>query len=195
MRILKYGALTFLAILPLLAMTAGQTQTTSPPATTQPTATQAGAVDPELQKLVDDYTAAWAKGDAAAIAALYTPDAFYIDSQGKRMKGQSEITAGFNERFAGGLKGSTITIQPGETVQLGTDVQVAEGTWKITAGAGAVGTTGAAPAGVPPSTPPAGAAAAPMSGRYLNTLVRKQGRWMIAGTAAVPELMPTGPTQ
>lgn len=192
MRILKYGALTFLAILPVLAMAAGQTQTT-PPAT-QPTATQAGAVDPQLQKLVDDYTAAWSKGDAAALAALYTPDAFYIDSQGKRMKGQSEISAGFNERFAGALKGSTIVIQPGEVVQLAADVQVADGTWQITGGTNPVGTTGTAPPGVTGTTPPTGTGAEPMSGRYLNTLVRKDGRWMIAGTAAVPEFKATGPT-
>jgi uncharacterized protein (TIGR02246 family) len=179
----------------LLAMASGpQATQTTPPTMTPPTqstsAMQPATTDPALQKLADDYTSAWAKGDAAGIAALYTPDALYIDLQNKVMKGQSEIAAGFKMLFDGMLKGTTITIQPGEMRQVAADVMVGEGTWTIAGGAttpAATATTSTAAA-----VKPSGAGSGPTSGRYLNTLVRQQGRWTIAATAVVPE--PTGAT-
>jgi uncharacterized protein (TIGR02246 family) len=168
MRNLRYLTVAFLAallgIVPLLA------------ATRQ--AAQPSAGNAELQKLVDSYSAAWAKGDAAALAALYTTDAIYIDSGNVLMKGRSEIETTFKQRFGGDLKGTTITISPGQTQQLTPDVQISEGAWQI--------------AGVPPAAEaakkqPLTSGAAATAGRYLNTLVRQEGRWLIAATAGVPE--------
>lgn len=171
MRNVKYRVLTvaFLAtaLLTIVPVLAGAPQTA-----------QTSAVDPELQKLIDSYSAAWAKGDAAALAALYTTEAVYIDSGTVLMRGRSEIETTFKQRFGGELKGTSITISAGQTRELTPDVRMNEGAWKI------VSVT--APAEAATKQPLASGAAA-SAGRYLNTLVRQEGRWRIAGTAAVPE--------
>jgi uncharacterized protein (TIGR02246 family) len=159
-------------MLPLVGVVLAATQATRPGSSAQPS-----APDSELQKLADSYSAAWSKGDAAALAALYTNDAFYIDSGMVLMKDRAEIEATFKQRFEGELKGTTITISPGQTHQIAPQVRISEGAWQVSGIA-----SGDAAAGQPRAT-----AGTPTAGRYMNTYVREQGRWMIAGTAAVPE--------
>jgi uncharacterized protein (TIGR02246 family) len=166
--------LAFVATLLLLGMAVSADQSTQPASKTAPTT----AADPELQKLADDYSAAWSKGDAAALAALYTADALYIDSGMVLMKGRSEIEATFKQRFAGELKGTTITVSPGESRLIAPQVRISEGAWQISG----PGISGDAATAQPHAT-----AATPTAGRYLNTYVREQGRWLIAGTAGIPE--------
>lgn len=164
---LRFVLVAVVAMLPLhVAVSSAQSTQPAQPST-----------DPELQKLADSYTAAWSKGDAAALAALYTTDAFYIDSGSVLMKGRAEIEATFKQRFAGELKGTTITISPGQTRQIGPQVRMSEGAWQISG----IASPGAGTA------QPSATAGAPTAGRYLNTYVRQQGRWMIAGTAAPSE--------
>lgn len=176
MRNVKYRVLTLALVAglsPVPGMAGGQPQTS-----------QASA-DPELQKLADDYTGAWAKGDAAAIAALYTIEGIYVDVQNKLMTGRSEIEARFRHWFGGPFKGSTIAIRGGQTRQLASDVAISEGTWQVSGGASDL-------SGLPQRAEyPVGT---PTAGRYVNTLVRQQGRWMIAGTASVPEPRPAAAT-
>jgi uncharacterized protein (TIGR02246 family) len=177
MRNVKYRVLTLavVAMLPALGVAVRADQATQP----APQAAKPGAADPELQKLADTYAAAWGKGDAAALAALYTTDAIYIDSGLVLMTGRTEIEATFKLRFEGELKGTTITISPGQTRQIAPDVQMSEGAWQIAGGA--------ARADAAPTAQPSASGAAASAGRYLNTYVRKQGHWMISGTAAVAE--------
>jgi uncharacterized protein (TIGR02246 family) len=128
--------------------------------------TGAAAADPELQKLADEFVQAWAKGDAKAIAALHTEDAIRIPGDGQVITGRAAIEKSFAEGLSGMWKGSKLTITPGKSTPLAPNVQVAEGRYQLTDG-----------------TPPAGA---PTSGQYLNTVVRKGGRWLLASAAIIP---------
>jgi ketosteroid isomerase-like protein len=44
-----------------------------------------------IQKLNDEWTAAFDKGDAAAVAAIYAPDAYVLPPGGDMVKGRSAI--------------------------------------------------------------------------------------------------------
>lgn len=123
--------------------------------------------DAALEKLVADWTAAYGRADTAALAQLYTPDAIRVTQQGAT-KGRAEIQKEFESNFKGLWKGTTIKIDLGEVRPLGPDVAVVEGTFEIS------GLTG--PDGEP----------MPMSGRYLNTVVKKDGAWLLASNAALP---------
>lgn len=73
-------------------------------------ATSRGAEDPEtLKKVVADsavkYSEAFAKSDAAAMAALFTAEAEYVDSSGVVFHGRPAIQAEFAASFEAGNKG------------------------------------------------------------------------------------------
>jgi uncharacterized protein (TIGR02246 family) len=127
----------------------------------------AQAKDPALDKLAADWTAAFAKGDAKALAALYTEDAVRTSQDAGTVVGRAAIEKEFASNFAGPWKGATIAIKVGSRHPIGTDVLVNEGTWEV---------SGAGPDGKPMT----------MSGYYVNTLVKQAGGWAIAGNAAVP---------
>ena len=52
-----------------------------------------------IEKSADAFTAAFNKGDAKAIAALFTPEAEYVDGFGRVFHGREEIEALFTEGF------------------------------------------------------------------------------------------------
>lgn len=127
----------------------------------------AQAKDPALDKLVADWTAAFGKGDAKALAALYTENAVRSTPEGGTVIGRAAIEKEFTANFAGPWKGAKIAITVGKTYPVGAGVAVSEGTWEVAA-------TG--PDGEPMSP----------RGRYVNTIVKKSGAWVIASNAAVP---------
>jgi uncharacterized protein (TIGR02246 family) len=124
--------------------------------------------DPALDKLATDWTAAYARGDAKALASLYTEDAIRVVESGA-VVGRAAIEKEFSTSFAGPWKGSKIRIAVGRTTSIGPDTAVNEGTYEIT---GVMG--------------PDGKPVAPVKGRYLNTIVKKNGAWLLASNAAVP---------
>lgn len=119
----------------------------------------------DFKKLADDFSAAWAKGDAKAIAALYTEDASRLNGDGTIAAGRVAIAQSMAEALAGPWKGTTLTITANPSKRVTDDVYLGEGKYQISGG-----------------TPPPGA---PTSGSYMNTLVRSGGRWLIAGSAIV----------
>jgi uncharacterized protein (TIGR02246 family) len=121
--------------------------------------------DAELRRLTEAYAQAWAKGDAQALAGLHTTEALRIGADGKVAVGRAAIQQAFTEAFAGPYRGTKITLNAGQTARAAQDVYVAEGTYQIGGG-----------------LPPAGV---PTRGRYLQTIVRLSGRWLIAGDAPV----------
>ncbi len=123
--------------------------------------------DPEIQKVMDEYRAAWDKGDAKALAALHSTDAVRIGSDGQLSSGRDAIEKSFATNFAGRFKGTKLTLQSGRTQNVTSDVRVIEGTYEVTGGS-----------------------SGPLKGRFLNTLVRQQGQWRLASVAAIPQ--PTG---
>ena len=119
------------------------------------------AADPELKKLADAFSQAWAK----AIAALHTEDAIRLPGTGQVITGRAAIEENYAQALSGPWKGSTISITAGQSKQLAADVAVGEGRFEITGG-----------------TPPAGV---PTAGQYLNTYVRRGGRWQLASSAVI----------
>jgi uncharacterized protein (TIGR02246 family) len=127
--------------------------------------------DAAIQKIADDFAAAWGKGDAAGLAALHAEDAVRLNGDGSVAKGRAAIQKGLTDILATTWKGTRLTITPGQLTRVTDDVYVGEGKYQITGG-----------------TPPPGA---PTSGSYMNTMVRRGGRWVIVGSVAFPP--PPGP--
>lgn len=125
----------------------------------------AQASDPALDKLARSYEAAWAKGDAAAVAAHYTEDTMSVNSEGV-LQGRAAVQASLAKNFAGAWKGTTLAVHFGKSQPLGSDMLLHAGTYDV------VGVKG--PDGKP----------VPIHGSYLNTLVKKAGGYQIAGHMA-----------
>jgi uncharacterized protein (TIGR02246 family) len=119
----------------------------------------------ELRRLATAYAQAWAKGDARAVAGLHTNEAIRIGVDGKVAVGRAAIERAVALALTGPYRGTKINLTAGQTTRAGQDVYVSEGTYQIGGG-----------------MPPAGS---PIRGRYLQTLVRVSGRWLIAGDAPV----------
>lgn len=165
-----YPMVCCLALSMLLATPAAS----QPPPQQPPSKQQPAGADSEMQKLAEDYTAAWNKGDAKAVAALHARDAIQITPDGRVNVGRAEIEKSLQEAFAGPSKGARLTVRMGRTSQISADVRTSEGTYEIT------GMTAAPAAKAPGAT----------RGRFLNTIVREGGRWLIASSAIIPEQSP-----
>jgi uncharacterized protein (TIGR02246 family) len=131
-----------------------------------PSIASAQAADPAMEKLRTDFEQAWKRGDAKALAALYTEDAVSVNAQGEVQRGRAAIEKVMTPGFAGPFKGSTISITSGASQSLSPDITVAEGRYTITGAMGPDGKPG------------------PVNGHYLNTAVRRGNSWLIAGSAA-----------
>lgn len=121
--------------------------------------------DAGLDKLARSYEQAWAKGDAAAVAALYTEDTLSVNAEGVQ-KGRAAVQATLAKNFAGPWKGTTLVVHLGKSQPVGPETTLHEGTYEV------VGVKG--PDGKP----------VPIKGSYLNTLVKKGGAYVIAGHMA-----------
>jgi uncharacterized protein (TIGR02246 family) len=119
----------------------------------------------EVQKLADAFVAAWAKGDATAIAALHAENAIRSTPEGLVHVGRTAIEKALSDAFAGPFKGTKLAVKPGEERTVTPDVVVATGTYEVTGGN--------VPTGVV------------TKGIYVNTLVRQGGRWLLASSAPV----------
>jgi uncharacterized protein (TIGR02246 family) len=135
----------------------------------------AQAPDAAMEKLRTDFEQAWNRGDAKALAALYTEDALTVNAEGVAVRGRSAIEKTMGGSFAGPLKGSTISIKAGASQALPGDMSLNEGTYTISGGKG--------PDGKPMT----------INGRYLNTAVKRGNAVLIAGSAAfIPQPPPGG---
>jgi uncharacterized protein (TIGR02246 family) len=115
----------------------------------------------ELRRLTEAYAQAWAKGDAKAVTGLYTSEAIRIGPEGKIAVGRAAIELALTEALTGVYRGTKIGLTSGQTTRAAQDAYVSEGNFLIVGG-----------------MPPAGTAT---RGRYIQTLVRVTGRWLIAG--------------
>lgn len=152
--------LTALALLCALAPLAGWAQ----PAPATPAA--------DIQKLADAYASAWAKGDVAALAALHADTILRVDGTGKVTSGRAALEADFTKNFAGPWKGTTLVVTPGATVPVTADVAVSQGTYEVKGVKDAAGQPVA------------------VRGSYFNTVVRRDGRWLLAGNATFMHQVP-----
>jgi len=66
--------------------------------------------DPDAQKVADAYQAAFNKGDATALGALYAAEATRIGPDAQLVVGRAAIEKVYADGFAGLLKGSTLAL-------------------------------------------------------------------------------------
>ena len=118
--------------------------------------------DPDVQKIADGYIAAFNKGDAKAIAALYAPNGTRLGPEGGLLAGRAAIEKFYADGFAGPAKGAKLTIEVGETHLVAPNVKVQEGRFTVT---GAVTT----------------------KGRYVNTAVKQGASWQLASVVTIPD--------
>ena len=85
--------------------------------------------DPDAQKIIDQYIAAFNKGDAKGVAALYTADATRVGPDGQLLTGRAAVEKSYADGFAGAIKGSTLSIQQGRVQVVTPDVR----SWKAAA--------------------------------------------------------------
>lgn len=134
-----------------------------------PHAASAAADEAAAKKLAADFSAAWNRGDSAALAALYATDAVVTAPDGKTARGRNSIEG----MFATDLRdkqGSRMTLSAHEFRELGTSGMVWRCDWKLTGLKGA---------------------ASSASGTGLAVLVANKDGWLIAEDLAA--LSPPAP--
>jgi uncharacterized protein (TIGR02246 family) len=124
--------------------------------------------DPAVEKLAADWAAAFTRADAKALASLYTDNAIRVTPESGRIVGRDAIGKEFATNFAGPWKGAAIKITTGDLQVVAPDIAVGEGTYEVTGVKG-----------------PDGKPVPPIKGTYVNTLVKKNGAWLLASNAAV----------
>ena len=123
--------------------------------------------EPDIKQLTEQYQTAWNKGDAKALASLYSQNALRMQPTGAPLVGRAAIEQSFVQNFAGPWKGSKLALTVGRVQQINADVRLQEGTYEVTGGTGG-----------------------PTRGRYLNTIVRESGAWKLAAVVPVPDTPP-----
>ena len=103
------------------------------------------------------FTAAFDKGDAAAVAAFYAEDADYIDQAGHESHGRAAIQKLYEKTFAA-QKGAKLTITVTSARLLSPDVALEDGVTEVAPGDGGP----------------------PTAARFAAVLVRKDGEWYLA---------------
>ena len=131
----------------------------NPPSPTYP-APAAQKSDPALEQLLKDYQAAFNRGDAQAVAALYTENAVRLGLKNEVLHGRAAIEQFYVASVAD--KPGTLSVRPVRTPMVTPDVAVLEGRYEM------AGTTG-------------------LHGVYVVTVVRQAGQWKFASVVAMPD--------
>ena len=118
--------------------------------------------DADAQKIADEYAAAFNKGDAKALAALYSADGTRLGPDGSWLVGRAAVEKVYMDGFAGPLKGAKLALTSGHVQAVTADVKVMEGRFTV-------------------------AGLAPIKGRYVNTIVRHGKVWQLASVVTITD--------
>ena len=118
---------------------------------------ESGTVDAAIRQTADDFVQAFNRGDAAAIARLWTVDGEYLDGAGKRFVGRDAIEGEY-ARFFDEQPGAKIEITIDAIRPLGADAAIEDGH-----------------ASLLPRQP-----GAPASSAYTAIHTKVDGRWLMA---------------
>ncbi|HKI35113.1 MAG TPA: SgcJ/EcaC family oxidoreductase [Gemmataceae bacterium] len=110
-----------------------------------------------LKARAEEFIAAFAKGDAEALAAFWTPDGDYVDQAGTTLSGRKAIQGAFEKQFAA-AKGAKLRIATKSLRFVKGDLAIEDGTTEIL---------------YPNDIPPTGA-------RYTALHVKQDGKWYLA---------------
>jgi uncharacterized protein (TIGR02246 family) len=102
------------------------------------------------------YIAAYDRGDAKAVAAFWTPDATYVDQEGREYNGREAIEKMYEKAFADN-KGAKLAIHVTAIKQVTPDVVLEDGFTEVTPAAGGP----------------------PTAARFSAVLVKKDGEWYV----------------
>lgn len=91
-----------------------------------PPAFSQDAVEVAVRARMQQYVAAWNRGDAEGAAAVYTEDGTHTYVFGYTHRGRSEIAQGLKELLAGPMQGTRLVIETLSVRQLSPDVAVEE---------------------------------------------------------------------
>jgi uncharacterized protein (TIGR02246 family) len=119
--------------------------------------------DADIEALTRNFEQAFNKGDAKALAGLYTKDAVQLTPDGQFLTGQAAVEQHHAKVFGGPAKDAKLTLKLGRTQEVTPDVRISEGTYEVTGGT------------------------MPGTGRYVNTVARQGGQWRLASVVVVPD--------
>jgi uncharacterized protein (TIGR02246 family) len=154
------------ALLAVVSLGAAQEKTppksAAKPAAKTPAAKPAlpvkGSADEEaIRQAAATYVKAYVKGDAKAIAALFTTDAEYVDEQGRVFQGRETIEQALADSFAES-PGCNLDVKIESIRFIGPGIAVEDGAATV--------------------TPPGGAV--PIRSRYTAVHLKTDGKWMMA---------------
>jgi len=115
-----------------------------------------------IRSLYVRYDAAWNKGDAKAMGALWAEDADHVEPDGRTVRGRAALEKELATRFATDLRG-TRSVQTVEAVRLvKPDVAVVDAAYEVT------GVHDAAGKPLPP-----------LKGRYVDIWIKRGNTWQI----------------
>ena len=120
----------------------------------------AQAPDPrqeEIAKVANSFVDAFHKGDAKAIAALWTPEADYVDDSGQVTQGREAIEKSFADLFAA-QKDLKVRIDVASLRFPAENIAIEDGTNTVIAPDGS----------------------APSHARYTNVMVKQDGKWLLS---------------
>lgn len=160
-RLASIGVLVVVAMFaaPVAQKPDPQTKTLPPRSPTYPTPA-AQKSDSALDQIVKDYQAAFNKGDAKALAALYSENGVRLGLKNDVLHGRAAIEQFYVASFGG--KPGTLSVRPVWTPMITPDVAVLEVRYEM------AGVTG-------------------IHGVYVMTVVRQGGQWRFASVVAVPD--------
>jgi uncharacterized protein (TIGR02246 family) len=117
-----------------------------------------------IRATTDAFAQAFQKGDAKAIAALFTEDGEAIDAEGEATQGRAALEQHYAERLAAA---------PGDKIEAAVDAVkiLAPGVARVT------GHTQVTPSGGGP----------PLTGRFTAINVKRDGRWLLASVRELPD--------
>jgi uncharacterized protein (TIGR02246 family) len=146
-------------LMALAAMTLGLAAPPALPAQPQGNPQDVAAI----QKNAEAFIAAFDKGDAAALAAFWTPDGDFTDQTGRTVKGRDALQKAFQQAFAEG-RGTKLRINSASLRFVTPDVAIEDGTSEV----------------IPPDGGP------PSASRYTIVHVKQNGAWRLASVRNAP---------
>ena len=139
--------------------------TTFTPLTASADEAAALATDKEIKALYETFTAAWNRHDTEALGKMWIAEGDHLEPDGRGVRGRESVAYLLKEQHATVFKKTSLKLTIDSVWLVTPDVALADGTYEIS---GIVGPDGSA---IPQRT-----------GHLTSILVRKEGKWGIAGS-------------